>query len=214
MLAIFSGVIKNQPVKIKTRIIPNLEHGILGKINSIVIHRTAAPTAESTLNAWKTKKSGAHFLIDKSGKIYQTARLDKVCWHMGLVHARCRLEESCTKKDGEIIKNILQGKGSFAERARKVLAHEKKKNYPDRYPMNTDSIGIELVGVYLGGKSDKGLFEQLTKLQSASFLWLITELTVKYNLSFDKDIYAHGAVAIKKENEGVTSLEWLRSNYK
>jgi len=214
MLAIFSGVIKNQPVKIETKIVPNLEHGILGKINSIVIHRTAAPTAESTLNAWKTKKSGAHFLIAKNGKIYQTARLDKICWHMGLVHARCRLEKSCTKKDGEIIKNILQGKDSFAERARKVLAYEKKKNYPDRYPMNANSIGIELVGAYLGGKSDKGLFEMLTQSQSASFLWLITELIAKYSLSFDKDIYAHGAVAIKKENEGVTALEWLRSNYK
>lgn len=133
---------------------------------------------------------------------------------MGLVRARCLLEKSCTKKDGEIIKNILQGKGTFPERARKVLSYEKKKNYPDRYPMNIDSIGIELVGAYLGGKSEKGLFEMLTKSQSSSFLWLITELIVKYNLSFDKDIYAHGTVARKMENEGGSALEWLRSNYK
>ena len=147
-------------------------------------------------------------------KYIKQARLDKICWHMGLVRARCLLEKSCTKKDGEVLKNLLQGKGTFPERVRKVLAHEKKKNYPDRYPMNTDSVGIELVGAYLGGKSEKGLFEILTKSQSSSFLWLISELLVKYNLSFDKNIYAYGAVARKMENEGVSALEWLRSNHK
>lgn len=214
MLAIISGVIKNQPVKIETKIITNLEHGALGKVNSIVIHRTAASTAKSTLNAWKTKKSGAHFLIDKNGKIYQTARLDKKCWHMGLVVARCRLEKSCTKKDGAIINNILHGTGSWSNKFRNILKHERKKNYPDRYPMNNDSIGIELVGLYLGGSGDKGLFEKMTKLQASSFLWLITEILEKYNLSFGDDVYAHGEVARKKVNEGVGALDWLRVNYK
>ena len=213
MLAIFSGVIKNQPVKIETKIIPNLEHGILGKINSIVIHRTAAPTAESTLNAWKTKKSGAHFLINKNGKIYQTARLDKICWHMGLVVSKCRLEKTCTKKDGAVIKSILHGSGGWSDKFKKIVKHERKKKYPDRYPMNSDSIGIELVGVYLGS-GDKGPFEKMTQSQASSFLWLVTELLQKYNLSFGDDIYAHGEVARKKVNEGVDALDWLWDNYK
>ncbi len=215
MLAIFNGVIKNHPTKIETKIIPNLEHGALSRVNAIVIHRTAASTAESTLNAWKTKKSGAHFLIDKSGKIYQTAGLDKKCWHMGYVVAKCRLESSCTKKDGEIISNILHGQGGWSEKFKKVLQHERKKSYSDRYPMNNDSIGIELVGLYLGSKtSDKGPFEQLTEPQAASFLWLITKLLQKYKLSFSDDIYAHGEVARKKINEGADALDWLWDNYK
>jgi len=213
MLAIFSGVIKNQPAKIETRIIPNIEHGILTRINSIVIHRTAAPTAISTLHAWKTKKSGAHFLIDKNGKIYQTARLDKICWHMGLVVSKCRLEKSCTQKDGAIIKNILHGSSSWSDKYKKILKHERKKKYPDRYPMNSDSIGIELVGVYLG-VDDKGPFEEMTQSQASSFLWLVTELLQKYNLSFGDDIYAHGEVARKKVNEGADALDWLWDNYK
>lgn len=98
MLAIFNGLVKNYPTKIETKIISNIEHGTLSKVNAIVIHRTAGGTAESTLNTWKTKKAGAHFLIDKNGKIYQTARLDRKCWHMGYVLSKCRLESSCTKK--------------------------------------------------------------------------------------------------------------------
>lgn len=215
MLATFKGIVKNYPTKIETKIIPNLEHGYLSKVNAIVIHRTAASTAKSTLNAWKTKKSGAHFLIDKNGKIYQTAGLDKKCWHMGLVVAKCRLESSCTKKDGEVISNILHGKGGWSEKFKNILLHERKKSYPDRYPMNSDSIGIELVGLYLGNKtSDKGPFEQLPEAQAASFLWLITKLLEKYQLSFSDDIYAHGEVARKKINEGSGALDWLWENYR
>ncbi len=187
----------------------------MAKVNSIVIHRTAAPTASSTLNTWKTKKSGAHFLIDKNGKIYQTARLNKKCWHMGYVRPRCKFEKTCTKKDGIIIKNLLHGTGSWPDKYRRVLQHERKKSYPNRYPMNHDSIGIEIVGAYLGGPgSDIGLFEKMTKLQSHSFLWLILELLQKYKLSFGDDIYAHGEVARKKINEGSSALDWLWDNYR
>ena len=47
--------------KIKSHTIENIEHGTLGKVNSIVIHRTAGGTAESTLNTWLKKKSGASY---------------------------------------------------------------------------------------------------------------------------------------------------------
>jgi len=214
MLAIINGVIKNKPAKIKLNFINNLEHGALLKIRSIVVHRTAAATVQSTLNAWKTKKSGAHFIIDKKGKVYQTARLNRRCWHMGLVVSRCILEKTCTVKDGEIIKNILQGKDSFKKKVLKVLSHEKKKKYPDRYPMNRDSIGIEIVGAYTGGESEDGLFEKMTNIQASNLLWLISELVLKYNLSFGDDVYAHGEVARKKINEGVGVLDWLWENYK
>jgi N-acetyl-anhydromuramyl-L-alanine amidase AmpD len=80
--------------------------------------------------------------------------------------------------------------------------------------MNSDSIGIELVGLYLGGKtSDKGPFEKMTESQAFSFLWLITKLLEKYKLSFADDIYAHGEVARKKIYEGSDALDWLWENY-
>ncbi|WP_010325299.1 N-acetylmuramoyl-L-alanine amidase [Marinobacterium stanieri] len=215
VFSVLNGEVKNHPDKVELKIISNIEHGALSKVNSIVVHRTAASTAQSTLNAWKTKKSGAHFLIDKNGKIYQTARLDKKCWHMGYVVSRCRLEASCTEEDTKIIKGILHGSGRWSEKFKKVLQHERKKDYPDRYPMNSDSIGIEIVGLYLGSStSDKGLFEELTTDQASSFLWLVTKLLEYYKLSLSDDVYAHGAVARKKINEGSTALDWLKENYK
>ena len=161
------------------------------------------------------QKSQVHiFLIAEDGKIYQTAKLDQVCWHMGFVMSKCRLENTCTQKDSAVIKSILHSKSSWTDKFRKVYKHEKQKNYPDRYPMNSDSLGIELVGAYLGSGSDTGPFEKLTKSQANSFLWLVTELLQHYNLSFSDDVYAHGSVARKKVNEGVGALDWLKDNYK
>lgn len=127
MLSIVNGVIKNHTIKIETKIIQNIEHGPIGKIRSLVIHRTTANTAQSTLTTWKTKNTGAHFLIDKNGKVYQTARLNKKCWHTGLVLSRCKLEKSCTIKDGKIIHNILHSKKSWSHKFETVLKHERKK---------------------------------------------------------------------------------------
>lgn len=79
--------------------------------------------------------------------------------------------------------------------------------------MNNDSIGIEVVGLYPGGKSDKGLFEKITKQQAVSLLWIVTELLHKYNLSFGDDVYAHGEVAHKRVYEGSGALDWLWDNY-
>ena len=211
MLCIFEGVINNP--KVKTNLIPNIEHGALTKVNALVLHRTSAGTADSTLHAWKSKKSGAHFLIDKTGAIHQTASLKKQCWHIGLLRSRCRLESSCSTEDAEFIKKTLHGSGSWGSKFKKVYRNEKKKNYPDRYPLNSDSIGIELVGAYLGGSSDKGPFEALKEPQGKSLLWLITELLSHYKLSFEKDIYAHGSIARKKANEGVGAFEWLKESY-
>ena len=213
MLSIVNGVIKNHPLKIEAKIISNIEHGPISKIRSLVIHRTTASTAKSTLTTWKTKKTGAHFLIDKNGKVYQTARLSKRCWHMGLVLSRCKFEKSCTIKDAKIIHNILYSKKSWPDKFKNVLQHERKKSYPDRYPMNSDSIGIEVVGLYLGGKSEKGVFEKITRAQAVSLLWVITELLQRYKLSFADDIYAHGEVAHKRINEGSDALDWLWDNY-
>ena len=211
MLCIFDGVINNP--KVTNKIIPNIEHGVLPKVKALVLHRTSAGTAESTLHAWQSKKSGAHFLIDKTGKIYQTTSLKKQCWHVGLLQSRCRLEGSCSTEDAKFIKKTLHGSGSWGSKFKKVYLNEKKKNYPDRYPLNSDSLGIELVGSYLGGSGDKGPFEKLKEPQGKSFLGLVTERLSQYDLSFKEDVYAHGSIARKKVKEGVDAFEWLKDNY-
>ncbi|WP_223671211.1 peptidoglycan recognition protein family protein [Kangiella shandongensis] len=208
MLCVFNGVISDP--KIKTNIIPNIEHSKLAKVNAIILHRTSASTVESTLNAWKTKNTGAHFLIAKDGTIYQTAAINKRCWHVGLLRSRCRIEDSCSEKDTEIIKKALHSSGSWKSKFKKVYQHEKTKDYPDRYPLNSDSIGVEIIGAYLGKSGDKGLFEQIQKAQSKSFLWLMTELLEHFSLSFKDDVYAHDSIARKKVNEGVKASQLLQ----
>ncbi|WP_275957694.1 N-acetylmuramoyl-L-alanine amidase [Rosenbergiella gaditana] len=55
-----------------------IERGKLDKVNGIIVHQTNSPTAQSTFNSYnQTSANGAHFLIDKDGKIYQTASLLK-----------------------------------------------------------------------------------------------------------------------------------------
>ncbi|MGH7454699.1 MAG: N-acetylmuramoyl-L-alanine amidase, partial [bacterium] len=57
--------------------------------------------------------------------------------------------------------------------------HEKMKSYPARYPLNQDSIGIELIGKF---DKNKGEFESVTPAQNASLQWLIKALLEVMNL--------------------------------
>ena len=107
--------------KVIQNTVSNIEHETLDlkKITSIVIHQTGSRTAQDTIDGWKIRKFGAHFLIDSGveykvgkkirhgidGQINQTGHLDKRCWH---------------------INNF------------KVPVH----------PVNSNSIGIELVAMY------------------------------------------------------------------
>jgi N-acetyl-anhydromuramyl-L-alanine amidase AmpD len=119
MAELKNGILVDSRVTAKT--IANIEHGALDlkQVDSIVIHQTYSPTAESTMEGWKTRVYGAHFLVDTGvatvikkktysgidGKIYQTAHLDKMCWHVGKVRDK-------------------------------------------KYPTNSKSIGIEVVAMY------------------------------------------------------------------
>src|SRR5256885_6354394 len=92
----------DKSVEVKTY--PPKEHGALLAVPSIVLHRTDSSTAASVLNAYKSgQKTGAHFLIEKDGKIYQTASLEKICWHVGILQPRCVNESTC---DPTELKNI------------------------------------------------------------------------------------------------------------
>ncbi|WP_455811125.1 peptidoglycan recognition protein family protein [Pseudomonas graminis] len=80
---------------------------------------------------------------------------------------------------------------------------EKEKNFPDRFPNNTDSIGIEIVGKALGPK-DKAVYEAVTDKQNESLKWLIAELTSKFNVPMT-EIHRHPDVGRKNETEASTA---------
>ena len=185
---------------------PALEHGAIATINSLVLHRTGSSNAKSVLNAWKSKKEGTHFLISETGDIYQTASLVKKCWHVGKLYSKCRTVGNCSKEDASAIESILQKKNtSWGKKFKLVTKHELNKTYPNRFPHNHDSLGIEIVGVL---SKDKEIYEIPNKQQLDSLFWLIDAITKNYSLSL-KDIYAHGKIAHKdqKKSEGVASLK-------
>lgn len=67
LLPINSGLLVDPAVT--QRRFRNLEHGALANVEALVLHQTAAPTAQHTFNAYghSTHQYGAHFLIAKNG---------------------------------------------------------------------------------------------------------------------------------------------------
>jgi N-acetyl-anhydromuramyl-L-alanine amidase AmpD len=181
-----------------------IEKGALQKVDAIIVHQTGGTSAESTLSSYKDGAEGAHFLIDTDGTIYQTARVNQKCWHIGKIRSRCYQLKTCTADELTDIKGILFAKNeSYSVRVKKLHDHESDKPYPERYPTNEDSIGIELVG---GTDSKTGDYDAVTKAQNASLTWLISTLEPLFNLS-ESDIYRHPEVSYKQSSEA-SSAKW------
>jgi len=174
------------------------------------LHRTDLSNAGSTIQAYANgKKSGAHFLIDKTGKIHQTADMSKICWHIGILLPRCQIEKICDPKELKTITALIHEKGfSFGRRARNLSRHEAGKKYPLRYPSNSDSIGIEVVGKFLPSKKS---FEKPTQQQFKSLKWLVEIIAAEYKLNIKTNVFAHGAIARKEVSEGAQILQYLFS---
>ncbi len=174
-----------------------IEHDVrtLDSIKAIVVHQTDSSTAESSLNSYKSSSVGAHFLISKEGQIYQTASLLNVCYHVGKnIKSKCHdvLGKDCDDKD---IKGALKMKGWHTQ-IKKINEIERNKDYPDRYPINADSIGIELVGMHVNDTK----YEEPTEPQQESLKWLVGELIDI--LSIDKsNVYRHPDVSYKNPGE-------------
>jgi len=66
-----------------------------------------------------------------------------------------------------------------------VHIHEKSKSYPDRYPANSDSIGIEIVG---NSNKSNSIYESVNSKQNLSLKWLVNEFTTHLKLQ-SSDIY-------------------------
>jgi len=188
--------------KVTQKTFSNLEHGSLSAVHALVLHQTGGSTAEGTLSQYKTSTIGAHFLIDKDGTIYQTCRVDKIAWHVGNIQSRCYNEKACTADEKKAVELILyQKKTSYSTRIKNLSDHEADKDYPARYPTNSDSLGIEVVGEVAAGK-----YATPTATQTASVKWLVAQLKATYSLS-ETDIYRHPVVSYKDPSEA-ENVEW------
>lgn len=163
MLVVDQGWIRD--AKVRSHPEPGTAHGKLGTINVIIVHQTDSSTAASTLSEYesstrttKPKGTGAHFLIDKDGTIYQTASLEQKCWHVRPIYSRCYEQHTCTPLESKFYAGLLKQTGGGKPFVMGSYSHEKMKSYPDRYPMNEDSIGIEIVGRFLGKSNRDAMF--------------------------------------------------------
>ena len=218
------GHVQHERVLLKTAagretISPKIERGEMPEVNGLIVHQTQSSSVNSTLNSYaQDGANGAHFLIDKDGTIYQTASLKRKTNHVGRLRSRCAQEKSCSPEETKLNqKHDPEGES----------LREMKKQAGDRFPSNSDSIGIELVGMAYKAKS-----YQESSNPDGSFNFLITTTngkTLKYE-SLSADVASRMRHEIKESKikneywvfEQVTSqqnesLRWLtqqlRSEY-
>lgn len=179
---------------------PSIEHGALKKVQAILIHQTDSPTVESAFHAYTQQATGAHFLIGKDGQIYQTASIHKLCYHVGRrIRSKCLSLNLAGCKTPAMMQALTR---SGVAQYSAIDQIERQKAYPDRYPVNSDSVGIELVGRHIDDKT----YEALTATQDASLQWLVGELFRHLKLS-GQDVYKHPEVSYKNPGEAA-SARW------
>lgn len=189
-------------VRIHRSLNSSIERGSMKTVHGIIVHQTGAATAQSTLDSYKNPSaSGAHFLIDRDGTIYQTASLYKQTWHIGKLKARCMLEKRCSPVELKQLRNFNPTSEHKREMTKKV---------PARFPSNQDSIGIELVGEALPRDNSvadsKKVYQSVTDEQNASLKWLIAELALTIQVPMN-EIFRHPDVSRKNPTEA-SSARW------
>jgi N-acetyl-anhydromuramyl-L-alanine amidase AmpD len=187
---------------IDSRVLPrrsaSIEHGELSGVHAIVVHQTDSSSAQATLNGYQGGGNGAHFLIDKNGRIYQTASLQNRCYHVGrLIKSKC-LAIDKSRCDSATMTKVLAM--SWVKQIAEIDSLERAKSYPDRYPVNSDSVGIELVGKHI----DDDNYEAVTAAQNVSLQWLVSELFTHFSLKAS-DVYRHPEVSYKNPGEASTA---------
>lgn len=181
--------------------VARIEHGAMPQVNGIVLHRTASSTASGTLDTWRTRSAGtgAHFLIDTDGTIHQTVSVDRQAWHVGAVRSRGEVEGTITPGDQ---REIDAARGTTAEwrgtAVRAVSRVESTRPYPERYPTNGDSVGIEVVGRYDAATKT---WDPPTAEQTVSIRKLVGTLQDNFGLT-DHDVYQHDHISRKTPGEG------------
>lgn len=186
--------------RIIVRRFSTIERGKLDKVNGIIVHQTGGSTAESSFNSYKnTGANGAHFLIDKDGTIYQTASVFKITYHVGNIRSRCYMKKKCKPSEISKIKPLLN-------KYKQLSRLEQKKPYPERYPANFDSLGIEIVGKPVSGEDQDAIYEKINDAQNSSLKWLVAELSDTLKVSMT-EIFRHPEVSYKVKTEAGTA-QW------
>ncbi|MEJ8812223.1 peptidoglycan recognition family protein [Variovorax ureilyticus] len=187
--------------RIKVKIFSSIERGKLDVINGIVVHQTGGSTADGAFSSYqKAGANGAHFLIDKDGTIYQTASLFRVTNHVGHLKSRCMETRKCTAAELKAA-NSIRGPINLSR-------FELRKNFPSRFPSNTDSLGIEIVGRPIEGKGEDAIYEPVNAQQNASLQWLVKQLGETLGVSM-REVYKHPQVSYKVKTEAATAI-WQR----
>lgn len=175
----------------------NLRKGDMTAVNGIVVHQTASPTLQATLNSYQSANpNGAHFLIDKDGTLYQTGSVHWLLWHVGTLKSRCLVRNVCTPVELKALKP-----GTWNPRG--VHKIESRKKFPDRFPMNADAIGIEIVGDVIN-EPKAPTFEPVTEAQNRSLQWLVAELRRLLSIPA-AEIYRHPEISYKNPHEAETA---------
>ena len=186
---------------IKSQLIAKIGNGKLNVINAIILHRTVSYTTKSVFNTWLGKnvyRVGAHFVIDKDGTIYQCLSIYTKAHHVGRIRSKA-LETNNFQNDVDK-KSVCDKKNNISD----LSNYEFTKEYPLRFPGNMDSIGIEVVSMYIEQTKQ---WEKATEAQLKSINLLIDILLTcykkhnGYNLT-TKDIYPHDKIAYKTDGEG------------
>lgn len=184
--------------RIQVKLLPSLDHGPMAVVHGIVVHQTDSYTAASTLKAYEHQSSGAHFLIDKDGSIFQTISVYRKAQHVGWLKSRYLATHVCSPT---ALRN-LRGKSP----GKSIGRVEASKPWPQRYPSNSDSFGIEVVGKALASSNGQLVYEALTEQQQASLKWLISELQITFNLP-TVEVFRHPVVSWKNATEA-ESATW------
>lgn len=186
--------------KVKLKRYKSIEHGKLASVEAILVHQTDAPTAQHTFNGYNAGGNGAHFLISKNGDIYQTASLSMRCYHVGrLIKSKCLTLNKANCKNPTLTKILAM---SWGAKIKALNTHERAKSYPDRYPVNSNSVGIELVGKHIDDKT----YKKVTAKQNSSLQWLVDELYKHFSMDAS-DVYRHPTVSYKNPGEA-SSVKW------
>lgn len=203
MLIVLGGVIKSSRVQVQ--IYSLLEHGEMDTVSGIVLHQTSSDSVVKTMAEYTFRPSGAgaHFLINPAGQIFQTARINQVCWHVGRIKSYCKQMHRCAPADEAALANIFKKfSNNKDEYDRQIDALERAKSAINRFPNNSDSIGIEVVGAPKGN-----IYGSPTDAQNASSRWLVRELIETLRFGADR-IFAHGFIDPRKQPSEGTLVKY------
>ncbi|MCS3609778.1 hypothetical protein M2386_004779 [Erwinia rhapontici] len=118
------------------------------------------------------------------------------------MQSKCYLSKKCEETDLKTMTSLERTPRSY----KKISDIEKEKSFPNRFPANTDSIGIEIVGMAYkvdGHKED--VYEEVNDKQNSSLKWLVAELIETLSVS-RAEIYRHPEIARKNSTEASTAI--------